>query len=140
MKASVWLHAIAIILLLLPVAGPIPLAAGAELTTPGQLAESVGLENLATQPDGTISATLVNRTGATLRDVRVEVDYAWVWANDFRPGEDSPGRTVYITAPSEIPPHGQAQFNYQPSPPLSSRGDGHFVPVVHIVGFTQIGG
>ncbi len=80
----------------------------------------------------------MNRSGLPLRDVKLMINYAWVWNDDFRPGDDSPGRTVYITAPAEIPPHGQGSFTYQPSPPLPSRTDGHFVSSVHIVGFTQM--
>ena len=56
----------------------------------------------------------------------------------FRPGEDSPGRTVYITVHGDIAPHGQQSFSYEPSPPLPSRDDGHFEPVVKVVGYTQM--
>jgi hypothetical protein len=136
MKISVMLLAPAA--LLLPLAGFMPPAAAQELITNRQLAQSLDLRNVVTEPNGTISGTIVNRTGLVVRDVKLMIDYAWVWNNDFRPGDDSPGRTVYITAPAEIPPHGQGSFTYQPSPPLPSRTDGHFVPSVHIVGFTQM--
>ncbi len=113
-------------------------AAGADLISNSQLARSVDLNNVAAEPNGAISGTIVNRTGMPVRDVKVMINYAWVWRHDLRPGEDSPGRTVYVTAPAEIPPHGQGSFTYQPPQPLPSRGDGHFVPSVHIVGFTQM--
>jgi hypothetical protein len=110
----------------------------ADLVTDSQLARSVELRNVTASPDGEISGTIVNRTNHEIRDVKLMVDYAWVWNNDFRPGEDNPGRTVFITAPASIPPHGEGSFTYKPSPPLQFRDDGHFVPSVHIVGFTQM--
>jgi len=136
MKASVISLAGAV--LLLPIAVSAPPSSAQELISTRQLAQSVDVRDVAAEPNGAISATIVNRTGLTVREVKLMVNYAWIWANDLRPGEDSPGRTVYVTAPADIPPHGQGSFTYQPSPPLQSRGDGHFVPSVHIVGFTRM--
>jgi hypothetical protein len=136
MKASVMLFAGAAMLLV--IAGLTPSAAAQDLITTRQLAQSVSLRDVSAEPNGAISATIVNRTGLTVRAVKLMIDYAWVWGNDLKPGEDSPGRTVYITAPAEIPPHGQSSFAYQPSPALPSRTDGHFMPSVHVVGFTQM--
>lgn len=136
MKTSVILFAAAAMLCL--TAGLTSSASAQDLITTPQLARSLRLHNVAAEPNGAVSGTILNRTGLTVRDVKLMIDYAWVWGNDFRPGEDSPGRTVYITAPAEIPPHGRGSFTYQPSPQLPSRADGHFVPSVHVVGFTQI--
>ena len=72
-----------------------------------------------------------------IRDVKLMIEYAWIWRHDFRPGEDSPGRTVYITIHGDIAPHAQQSFSYQPSPPLSSRHDGHFEPAVKVVGYAD---
>jgi hypothetical protein len=136
MKASVVFLAAAA--LLLPIVAIGPEATGQELVTSGSLAQSVGLANVSINDSGNVTAIIVNRTDLTVRQVKLMINYSWVWSNDFRPGEDSPGRTVYLTAPAEIPPHGQGSFTYQPSPPLSSRSDGHFVPSVHIVGYTRM--
>ena len=125
--------------LLLPIAGLASPAAGQELTTPARLSRTVDLRNVTADANGTVSGTLVNHSDHTLLEVRLQIDYAWVWRNDFKPGEDNPGRTVYYTARSEIQPHGESPFSYQASPPLASSGDGHFVPTVSIVGFKQIG-
>jgi hypothetical protein len=137
MKVSILFLALAG--LLLPMAGLASPAAGQELTTPAQLSRTVDLRNVNADANGTVSGTLVNRSDYTLLEVKLQVDYAWVWRNDFKPGEDNPGRTVYFTAPAQIPPHGESSFSYQPSPPLAASGDGHFVPTVSIVGFKQIG-
>ncbi len=136
MKTSVmWLAPAAALLL---IAALTPPAAAQELISTHQLAQSVDLRDVTAEPNGAISGTIVNHTGLTVRDVKLMINYAWVWRNDFKPGEDSPGRTVYITAPADIPAHGQGSFSYQPSPPLPARNDGHFVPVAHIVGFTRM--
>jgi hypothetical protein len=124
--------------LLLTVAGFASLAAGQELTTPRQLGHAVALENVSARDNGTLSGTLANSTDYVIRDVKLMIDYAWIWRNDFRPGEDSPGRTVYFTVHGDIAPHGQQSFSYEPSPPLPSRHDGHFKPEVKVVGYTQM--
>ncbi len=129
--------AIAAAALLMPIF-LLPPAGAQELVSNSQLAQSVDLRDVAAAPNGEVSGTIVNRTGMTVRDVKLMVNYAWLWRNDFRPGEDSPGRTVYITAPADIPPHGQGTFTYRPSPPLPDRTDGRFVPTVHIVGYTRM--
>jgi len=136
MKTSAMSLAAIAMLLLLP--GLTNFAAGQELITTHQLARSVDLTNVAAGPNRAISGTILNRTGLTVRDIKLMVNYAWLWRNDFRPGEYSPGRTVYISAPADIPAHGQGSFSYQPLPPLPLRSDGHFVPSVHVVGFTQM--
>ncbi len=128
--------AILILTLLLSVLSP-PVAAQ-QLVTNRELANSVDLRNIAASPDGDISATIVNHTNHEVRNVQLMIDYAWMWKNDFKPGQNNPGRTVYVTAPVTIPPHGEGSFTYRPSPPLESRSDGYFIPAVHIVGFTQM--
>jgi hypothetical protein len=136
MKASLILRAAAA--LLLATAALASQAAAQELITTRQLAQSVKLRNVVAEPNGVVSGTIVNNTDLPVRNVKLMINYAWVWGNDLRPGEDSPGRTIYITAPADIPPHGQGSFTYQASPPLPSRGDGHFVPSVQVVGFTRM--
>src|SRR5262245_19025682 len=119
MKVSISLLALAGLVLLME---PASRAAGEELTTLAHLRKMVGLRHLTGDSHGNVSGTLVNHTGLTLRDVKLQIDYAWLWQNDFKPGPNNPGRTVYITAPGDIQPHGQSAFSYQPSPPLASPG------------------
>jgi hypothetical protein len=125
--------------LLLAVAGFAVSASAQELTTQMEMARTADVQNAAMQPGGAVAGMIVNHSDRTLRNVKLEIDYAWIWRNDFKPGTDNPGRTVYYTVPGEIAPHGQMSFSYEPSPPLPSRHDGHFVPTARIVGFTMIG-
>ena len=138
MKASNWFFGLAFIALLLSAAGFAPFAIAQELTTPRQLSRAVDLENVSVQPNGAISGKLANRTGYVIRDVKLMIDYAWIWRNDFKPGADNPGRTVYTTVQGDIGPHGESSFSFEPSPPLSSSDAGHFEPVVKVVGYTQM--
>jgi hypothetical protein len=68
----------------------------------------------------------------------LEISYSWRWTDEFRPGKDDPGITVYHTAAKEIPPGGAARFEYKPLPPLASRRDGSFVIDVKIAGFERV--
>jgi hypothetical protein len=88
--------------------------------------------------NGEVSGEVVNNSRDTLRDVVLQIRYSWRWANEFHPGTDDPGRTVYYTAAKEIPPGGSARFEYKPSPPLASRRDGSFVIDVKIAGFERV--
>jgi hypothetical protein len=89
--------------------------------------------------DGVISGMVVNKSGNTLRDVKLMIDHAWLWTNERRPGTDDPSRTDFYTMPQAIPPHGAVAFEYRTSPPLSDRTDGRFDTVVKVAGFTEIG-
>ncbi len=88
--------------------------------------------------NGEVSGELVNNSSDTLRDVVVEIRYTWLWTDEFHPGKDDPGRTVYYTAAKEIPPGGSARFEYKPSPPLPERRDGSFVIDVKVAGFERV--
>jgi len=48
--------------------------------------------------NGVVSGEVVNKSSDTLRDVVLEIRYTWLWADEFHPGKDDPGRTVYYTA------------------------------------------
>src|SRR5262249_25037344 len=72
----------------------------------------------------TVLGTLVNRGGDELQAVRLLIDIAFLWADEFKPGEESPGRSAVMTVPGPIAPHGRLAFEFTPSPPLPMRADG----------------
>jgi hypothetical protein len=88
--------------------------------------------------NGDVSGEVVNNSRDTLRDVVLEIRYSWRWKDEFHPGKDDPGRTVYYTAAKEISPGGSARFDYHPSPPLPERRDGSFVIDVKVAGFERV--
>ena len=75
----------------------------------------------------------------TVRDVRLLFHHTWLWADEFHPGEDSPGRADYYTVRNELPPGGTVEFSYRPEPPLPDRGDRRFETTVDVVGWMEVG-
>jgi hypothetical protein len=104
-----------------------------------RMTDSVALRDV-TVNGGVVSGILTNTSGKALHDVQLLVRSDWLWRNEFRPGEDSPGRSVYYTVPGEIPPGGQTKFTYSADPPLPERSDGHFNTSVRVVGFVEVSG
>ena len=109
-----------------------------ELTSAGRIGETIAIEDLVIR-DGVVTGTLANRSGRTLREVKLLVRYAWLWNDERAPQRDNPGRSDYTTVAGEIPPHGTLPFVYRPEPPLPKRTDGRFDPSVQVVGFTEVG-
>jgi len=102
-----------------------------------RVSASVALRDVAVN-GGDVSGVLVNTSGGKdVRDVELLIRYDWLWKNEFRPGEDNPGRAVYYTVPGEIPPGGQTTFTYRADPPLPARSDGRFNTSVEVVGFVE---
>ena len=111
--------------------------AGERIVSPDRLREIADVRDVTLADDGTVSGLVVNRSGQVLRDVRLLINYEWLWKNEFRPGTDSPGRADYYTLPQEIPPGGSVRFTYRPEEPLSRRSDGRFETSVHVAGLTE---
>jgi hypothetical protein len=95
------------------------------------------LENV-TAKDGVVSGEIRNNSSNIVRDVQLLIRYTWLWNNEFKPGKDDLGRSVYYTVPGEIPPKGTTRFQYMPDPPLPKRTDGSFLVSVSVAGFTQV--
>ncbi|HEY3153822.1 MAG TPA: hypothetical protein VGK65_19335, partial [Candidatus Binatia bacterium] len=99
-------YALAIVVLATP--GVVAIAATAKDTmvvAGDEVGRFVTLRNVSIK-NGEVSGEMVNNSRDTLRDVVLEIRYSWRWANEFHPGKDDPGRTVYYTAAKEIPPGG----------------------------------
>ena len=90
--------------------------------------------------DGVVTGTVLNTSGAPVRNIELLIRHTWFWNNERHPGSDSPGRADVYVVRGEIPARGELPFTYQVSPPLPPRADGHFKTTVEIVGFAQLGG
>jgi hypothetical protein len=86
---------------------------------------------------GAVSGVVVNNTGHEIQNVKLLVRHDWLWANEFSPGQDSPGRAIVHTIEEDIPPGGQVPFTYHPESPLPQRADGRFQTSVVVLGYTQ---
>ena len=124
--------------LLSPVLGFVSaLAASDTVLEGGKAAEIVSLANLKVE-EGVVSGELLSRSQRPLRDVQLLIRYIWQWKKEFKPGEDTDGRSVYYTVEEEISPGGKVEFTYGPSPPLPSRPDGYFETMVTVAGFSEV--
>ncbi len=112
-------------------------AFGADAALDPSLSGDVVVQNLSVKDDA-VSGTLINRSKHPVSEVRLQINYTWMWNDERHPGENSPGRTEQYTLSTQILPGGSAPFTYRPASPLPTRSDGHFVPAVNVVGATQV--
>ena len=71
-----------------------------------------------TVQDGTVAGEIRNNSKNTVRDVQLFIRYTWLWADEFHPGNDSPGAAFYPTVSGEIVPGGSMPFKFSPDPPI----------------------
>jgi hypothetical protein len=135
-----WVLAMFLSLLIGIVLGFGPNASWSQTVLSQQQADSVlRIENVAAQPDGSVSGVIRNNSKNTVRDVQLFVRSTFLWKNEFHPGKESPSVASYPTISGEIAPGGSLPFKFTPTPPLPNRTDGRFErPSVSIAGFTQI--
>lgn len=88
--------------------------------------------------DDLVSGTVVNKSAASLREVRVLLRQAWQWTDEHHPGADSPGQTTPFTLALTVAPNASAPFTLTP-PRLPQRTDGRFVTTMEVVGFSEVG-
>ena len=112
-------------------------ALGSDETLDAKAVSKVSAQNVTLQGD-TVSGVVVNGSPHTVRDVKLEITYGWLWKNERHPGTDNPGRTDSYTLPGEIPPGGSVPLTYRPSSPLPSRSDGTFTASATVIGFTEV--
>jgi hypothetical protein len=105
------------------------------LLAPEEAAKIVSIKDLKASPSS-VSGVIVNNTPHTIRDVELLIQYHWLWANEFKPGPESPGRAVVVKLDKELKPGQSAPFNYTPDPPLPRRSDGQYDPEVVVAAFT----
>ena len=118
-------------------AAVVPAADLPNVVPTGDLSRYVAVRDV-NETGGAVSGVVQNTSDRPLRDVELRVEHRWLWANEFRPGEDTMSRSSTITIPGEIPPGGSARFSYRPDPPLPVRSDGHFQTVVNVRALTRM--
>jgi hypothetical protein len=100
-------------------------------------AKSVAIKDLKADASE-VSGVIVNNTPHTIREIEVLIQYHWLWANEFKPGLESPGRVASLKLDKDLLPGESTTFRYVPSPPLPNRQDGRFDPEVVVAGFTIV--
>jgi hypothetical protein len=113
-------------------------AAGAEkLATAEMAAQKIEIRVLDAKKD-VISGEVINKSPHPLRDIELLVQYHWLWANEFKPGDDPPGKAAFVKLDQELGPGESAAFKIPVDPPAAARGDGRYMTEVTLAGFTEI--
>jgi hypothetical protein len=105
---------------------------------PQQLARLVEVADVQTQDGGDVTGTVVNRSANPVREVKLAIQYVWLWKNEMHPGQDDPGHTDFYVLADEIPPGGRVRFTYRPRELLPRRSDGHFEVEARALSLVQI--
>ena len=87
-----------------------------------------------------VRALVVNHSDQRLEDVTLRVTYQWRWADEFHPGEDSPGFSDTVCLDGALAPGESRELRYAPPHGLPDRHDGQFAPAVSVVSFTAYDG
>jgi hypothetical protein len=103
-----------------------------------ELKRLVEVGNATLMEGGDVTGTVVNRSVNPVRDVKLAIQYMWLWRSEMRPGTDDPGRTDFHTLSDVIPPGERVNFTYRPSAFLPRRADGNFEVHVTVVSLVQI--
>ncbi len=120
-----------------PVLGSRARAATVEISD-GDAGAMVGVADVARRGD-VVTGTIVNRGGELVRDVRLLIDVPFLWTNEMKPGDDSPGRSTIMTVAGPLEPHGRLAFEFTPNPPLPERSDGRYGdPQVRVLGYQSV--
>ena len=102
-----------------------------------EIAPVLAIENLSVR-EGVVAGEIFNRSPHIIREVQLLIRNTWLWNEEFKPGNDDPGTSIYYNLPKEIPPGGRVPFNYSPSPPLPKASGGRFETTVAIAGYAEV--
>ena len=112
-------------------------ANGQTVLAPQEAARIVQLQDLKVTPS-LVSGVVVNNSPHVIREIQVLIKYHWLWANEFKPGLDSPGRVFALKVDKELKPGESTAFRFTPDPPLPQRQDGQYDPEVGVASFTIV--
>ena len=125
---------VALVALTLPIG--VTAARAQTVLNAAEAARTVAIESLHASPSS-VSGVVANRSPHTVRDVEILVQYHWLWENEFKPGQDSPGQTALVRVPEELKPGQSARFHHTLTP-ATGREDGRFAPEVTVAAFTVV--
>lgn len=86
-----------------------------------------------------ITGKVENHSALQVRNPRILVQHAWIWADERDPGTENPGRSAIVTIPADIPPGGTFVFSHALPRGSIYNQRGHFMSSAEIVGFEQAG-
>lgn len=126
---------------LLPVMMGVTLLAGSAqaqtILDSNDAAKAVELRNIQFS-NNVITGEVINKSPHVVRNVEILLQYHWLWKNEMRPEDDSPGRSFPVTLERDLLPGQSVSFAFKPEPPLPSRTDGQYMPEVSLAGFAVV--
>lgn len=108
-----------------------------EVVGPARLLSSAAVEDIVYTNDS-VAGRIINRSDKRLENVRILVTYPWLWADDRRTDDTSPGWSEYHIVAGPVPANGALSFSFPHTSLHSERNDGNFLPSVQMVGFTEV--
>jgi hypothetical protein len=102
----------------------------------------VKIENVQFTGDA-VRGTLVNDSDRRIEDLTVRITYSWRWADEYNPGDSSPGWSTTVPVSGELAPGERREFEFaanQGAGTSPSRQDGHFATDVSVIGYTAYDG
>ena len=121
--------------LAVPLGGAVGLTHAARVAAQEQVAQIAHLTDVRADDD-TVRGRVVNRTGDTLRDVRLRVSDVFLRRHESKLDADDPSSSYEFTLPGPIPPKASMSFDIPRVDPLPRRADGRFDTEVTVVSVT----
>jgi hypothetical protein len=113
------------------------LASAVEVITPDVAAQKVEIRNVQLQGN-VVSGQVTNKSRYPLRNLELLIQYHWLWNNEFKPGDVSPGKAFYIVIDKELQPGESATFSAPLDAPTAPQADGYYMTEVTLAGFTEV--
>jgi hypothetical protein len=118
----------------LAAAGP---ARAQTLVPPDELSRTIIIQEVSQQGDR-VAGVIANLSDRPIRDVRLQVVFSWLWADEHRQGTEDPGFAATEIIHAEIPPRGHVTFGYKYPSADTTRRDGTFLVDAKIVGYRVV--
>ncbi|MGH7897685.1 MAG: hypothetical protein ACREQQ_07015, partial [Candidatus Binatia bacterium] len=107
------------------------------VVNPPELGEKISITSISNQ-GGSVAGDLVNNTDQTLREVKLRIEYYWLWHDERHERVDDPSFSVTEVMPEEIPPRATMPFSYSFPAAKNQRTDGKWVVNVRVLGYTVV--
>lgn len=101
-----------------------------------QIAAIATLDDIVDTPER-LSGTLSNHGDKRIENVRLLVSYGWLWNDDRRTDEASPGWSEVHTLPMSVEPGQSVPFSVAHERPRPARDDGQLLTTVKVLGLTE---
>ena len=107
------------------------------LVHPEEISRTLIVQNLSVQGER-VAGVVANLSSRRVRDVRLQVTYWWLWADEKRQGTNDPSFVTTELISDEIPPQGQLTFGYMYPAARVRQIDGDFIVDVKVIAYRVV--